>query len=120
MENIKVVNIEPETLTFNDGTQLVSSHRTECCEHHYIDFSDLDITELEDLEFDLTKDSFFNRITGYGIEMLPKNGYPVRIPGYGSNNGYYSSEINLLVLTANDEVLKSYDVSACQVIDSNN
>ena len=73
------------------------------------------LVDFDGLLFDLTSDSFFERIEGYGITLKPLNGHPVRIPGYGFNNGYYSSN---LILTLNNKkgFVKSFDISDCQEI----
>lgn len=76
---------------------------------------DLTLSDFEGLEFDLTTDDFFERIEGFGIALKPTNGHPVRIPGYGSNNGYYSSKLDL-ILTDGKTFTKTYDISECQVI----
>lgn len=112
MRKIKVVKIEDNKLIFDDGTKLYSYHEQDCCENHYLDFADLNIMDFEGLEFDLTNEKFFNRIEDYGIELKPINGHVVRVPGYGSNNGYYSSEI-LLVIEKN-KTQERYDVTECQ------
>jgi len=114
MKNLKVVKIESNMLVFEDGTKLLSEHGRVCCEKHYLCFDDLDISDFDDLEFDLTNDDFFNRVEGYGIELKPIKGYVVRVPGYGDNTGYYSSNIDLLIVDANGKKIKSYDVSVCQ------
>lgn len=114
MKNLKAVKIENDELVFNDGTRLLSNHDQDCCEWHYLDFEDLDISDFDGLEFDLTNDDFFNRVEDYGIELKPINGHVVRIPGYGSNNGYYGSNIDLIIADANGKTIKSYDVSECQ------
>ena len=59
MKNLKVVKIENDELVFNDGNRLLSNHDQDCCEHHYLDFADLDLTDFDELEFDLTSDDFF-------------------------------------------------------------
>lgn len=117
MKNLKVVKIQYDTLVFDDGTKLSSHHEQNCCESHYLSFDDLDIKDFEGLEFDLTKDDFFSRISGYGISLRPIKGHPVRVAGYGSNNGYYSSDISLLITNSDGETIKSYDVTECQDID---
>lgn len=114
MKNLKVVKIENKGLVFNDGTQLFSEHEQDCCEWHYLDFSDLNLSDFDGLEFNLIGDDFFNRIEDYGIELKPINGHSVRVPGYGMNNGYYSSYIDLVIVDANNKTIKSYDVSECQ------
>jgi len=115
MKNLKVVKIENDELVFNDGTRLSSYHSQDCCESHYLDFAHLDVTDFDELEFDLTGDDFFNRVNDYGIELKPLNGQIVRVPGYGSNNGYYSSDINLIITDVRGNLIKSFDVSECQL-----
>ena len=73
------------------------------------------MADFEGLEFDLTNDNFFKRIDGYGIELIPINGFSVKIPGYGSNNGYYSANLDL-ILTDGKNFQKTYDITECQVI----
>jgi hypothetical protein len=114
MKNLKVVKIENDELVFNDGTKLLSDHDGMCCESHYLDFADLDITDFDGLEFDLTSDDFFRRVEGYGIELKPIKGHVVRVPGYGYNNGYYSEDIDLVIADSNGNTIKSFDVTKCQ------
>jgi hypothetical protein len=66
------------------------------------------------LEFNLEDNEFFKRIPGYGIELIPINGLSVKVPGYGVNSGYYSSDITL-ELSKNGEIVNSFDVTECQV-----
>jgi len=115
MRNLKVVKVSSLELLFDDGTKLTSDHEQDCCESHYLDFSDLDISDFEGLEFDLTNDNFFNRIECYGIELKPIKGHSVKVNGYGDNNGYYGDNIDLIIEEANGNTVKSYDVSKCQV-----
>lgn len=75
------------------------------------------LVDFDELEFDLVSDDFFERIEGYGIALNPLVGHSVRIPGYGENNGYYSSELNL-VLKDRNGFLKVFDISKCQKINS--
>lgn len=113
MNKLKVIKIDSDSIEFENGIQLYSDHDQDCCESHYLDFSDLTIEDFENLEFDLTNDDFFNRIEGYGIELIPVNGFSVKIPGYASNNGYYSSNLSLIV-TDNKQFNKFFDISECQ------
>lgn len=113
MEKLKVVKVDSDYIEFENGTKLYSNHDDECCESHYLSMSDLKLEDFEGLEFDLTNDNFFKRIEGYGIELVPINGHSVKIPGYGDNNGYYSSHLDL-VLEYADRSIKIYDISECQ------
>lgn len=114
MNKLKVVKIDSELIEFENGISLYSHHDRDCCENHWLSFSDLTFADFEGLEFDLTTDNFFNRIEDYGIELIPIHGHSVKVPGYGSNNGYYSSEL-ILCLSGNG-VNKEFDISTCQVI----
>ena len=113
MKNLKVVKIDSDSLEFDNGVKLYSNHVQDCCESHYLSLSDLTLADFEGLEFDLTNDDFFERIEDYGIALKPIKGFPVRIPGYGSNNGYYSSKLDL-ILTNDKDFTKTYDISECQ------
>lgn len=93
---------------------MYSNHDSDCCEHHWLSFEHLGLIDFEGLEFDLTNDEFFARIDGYGIALIPINGHPVRIPGYGSNNGYYSTNLELVI--SGGGINKSYDITECQEI----
>jgi len=113
MKNLKVVKVDGDCVVFDNGVILSSYHESDCCESHELDFSDLTIEDFEGLEFDLSGDDFFNRIEDYGIELVPVMGHSVKVPGYGSNNGYYSSHLDLIV-TDNDKFRKTYDITECQ------
>ena len=112
---VKVVSISDDWITFDNGARLYSNHKSDCCESHYLSLADLALAEFEGLEFDISNDNFFERSVGYGIALKPLNGHPVRIPGYGYNNGYYSSQLDLILKGNGFE--KVYDVSDCQVIE---
>lgn len=111
---MKVIKVNGDSICFDDGTVLSSDHQQDCCEHHYLDFSDIKLDDFDGLEFNLNSNDFFNRVVDYGIELIPISGHPVRIPGYGSNNGYYSSNLSL-ELTGT--ITKTFDISECQAVD---
>jgi len=117
MNNVKVIKIDDESLTFDNGVVLSSNHVAECCESHYLYLADLTIADFDGLEFDISTDDFFERIEDYGIALKPLNGHPVRIPGYGRNNGYYSSRLDL-VLSDNSGFSKLFDISECQAFEA--
>jgi len=115
MKNLKVIKIDSETVEFENGLKLYSNHDSDCCEFHYLSLEDLKMEDFDGLEFDLTNDDFFKRIEDYGIELIPVKGHSVKIPGYGYNNGYYSSQLDL-ILTNGKDFTKTYDISECQNI----
>jgi hypothetical protein len=116
---VHVVSVGSDGLRFSDGTELTSDHESDCCEWHYLDFSDLNLEDFDGLEFDLfmktpTGYAFFERIDGYGIALKPISGHPVRIPGYGRNNGYYSTNLTL-ILTKDGSSIR-FGITECQDI----
>lgn len=114
MEKSKIVSVNKEYLLFDTGYKLESDHDQGCCESHYLDFDGVSDQPYEDLEFDLSNDKFFNRVEGFGIELIPVSGSPLRIAGYGDNNGYYSSNLDLLLTHEENKVKKIYDITDCQ------
>lgn len=111
----KVTKVTSDFIEFDNEVRLFSDHSQDCCENHYLDFSDITLADFEGLEFDLAGEDFFERIEDYGIALKPMSGFPVRIPGYGYNNGYYSSNLSLILKGTNFE--KRFDITECQVIE---
>lgn len=111
---MKVVRVSDEGLEFDNGYKLYDYHDQDCCENHYLDWSPLSLEDFEGLNFDLNTDNFFDRIEDYGIALKPLNGFPVRIAGYGSNNGYYSSNLTLVLQVGDRKI--NFSISECQNI----
>lgn len=111
----KVVLVTSDYLQFDDRSQLYSDHVSDCCERHWLAFNDLSISDFEGLDFDLSGPDFFEKIEGFGIRLVPTNGHPVSVPGYGSNNGYYSS--NLTLVLKKEGFRAEFDISECQEIE---
>lgn len=114
LKALKVTSVDGEGITFEGGITLSSYHNPNCCETHSLDFEPLSLADFEGMRFNLDGEGFFKRIEGYGIELLPIQGHPVRIAGYGINNGYYSSDLELVVSGPNYRAV--YDVTECQKI----
>lgn len=83
---------------------------------HYLWWGDHRLSDFEGMEFDITGDSFFRRIDGYGIELIAKDGRTVQVAGHGESRGDYSSEMSLCVYDFSGNVLKRYDITDCQII----
>lgn len=111
----KIKEIKNDIIYFENGYELYSDHDQDCCESHYLDFEHIDESDYKDLEFDLSKDDFFTRIPGYGIQLNALNNFPLRIPGYGSNNGYYSDNLTL-ILKDNFKEKTTFDITDCQEV----
>lgn len=112
---MKVVKVDATGLEFEDGTKLYSQHERDCCESHELYFQDLTIDDFDGLEFDLTDSAFFRVIPDYGIELMPKQGHSVKIAGHGSNNGYYSTNLTLVVDSGNGYI-RTFNITECQDI----
>jgi hypothetical protein len=113
---IAIKNEDDGVIEFSNGYTLTTHHESDCCEHHYWSLTDLTINDFDGLEFDLDDDNFFGRIEGYGICLVPIDGFPIRIPAYGSNNGYYSQNLSL-VLTKDNKTINEFDITKCQDVD---
>lgn len=113
MNKLKVVKLESESIVFDNGIILSSDHDQDCCESHYLWFNDLTLKDFQGLEFDFSNDNFFKRVDGYGIELIPIKGFPVRIPAYADNNGYYSDNLTLTISDGTG-FYKGYDITECQ------
>ncbi|UFK09572.1 hypothetical protein [Xanthomonas phage DES1] len=111
----KVIKLDG-CLIFDDGHVLSSDHDQDCCESHWLDFIGLVNDDFKGLDFDLSEESFFERVEDFGIRLLPVNGHPIPIPGYGANNGYYSSNLTLVLQLPNGKN-KKFDITECQVLD---
>ena len=109
----KVTQVNADFILFEDGSKLYSDHDHDCCENHYINWKDLSLKDFEGLEFDLSNDNFFTAIPGYGIALNPIKGHPVRVAGYGENNGYYSTNLTLVL---EQKQTRKFDVTNCQDI----
>ncbi len=100
---------------------LSSHHKPDCCEIHYLDFSQVDPLDFEGLEFNF-EGQFFEKVEGFGIRLLPSNkrNMAIPIPGYGINNGYYSTNLTLVltIIAPDKKIIKKqlFDIEECQVI----
>lgn len=107
----KIVKVSDSGLELDCGTRIYDYHPQDCCEQHYLDWSAVDPSDLVGKEIHL--DDFFERVDGYGIRIKVVGDHPVAVAGYGDNNGYYSSEI-LLVVDKPGLTPVEYDISECQ------
>ena len=111
---VKVIYVDKDVVRFDDQSELSSDHDQDCCEHHYLDFSGHSLSDFEGLEFDLSSPDFFEKVEDYGIRLLPVNGHPISVPGYGYNNGYYSA--NLTLVLERPSGTTTFDITECQEV----
>lgn len=108
---VKVLSLDSEGIYLENDYSIYSIHDRECCENHWLAFDSLEFSEIEDALFDFDK-PWFEKVEGYGIKLLPVNMHPISIPGYGDNNGYYSS--NLTLVLSHPTEIKEFDIEECQ------
>ena len=111
---VTITKVYDEVVEFDNGGRLQSHHDSDCCERHWLDFGTAE-EELIGKQLDLSTE-FFERVPEYGIRLNVIGNHPVSVAGYGNNNGYYSSYIDLVVLDKDGTVLQRHDVSDCQEI----
>jgi len=111
---IKIKSLDGNGITFEDGTKIYSDHDSDCCEWHELDTEGIDFDEVKDLEFDtsLPLEELIEKVDGYGIRIKSSNNFPLSIPGYGYNNGYYSDNLTLYLTQGNRN--ESLDITECQ------
>jgi hypothetical protein len=112
MKTTKIKEITSDSIVFENGFALYSHHDQDCCEEHYLDFNSVESEAVKDLEFDLSDDNFFNKVSNFGIRLLPINGHPISIPGYSINNGYYSDKLVLKLKGLGTD--REFDITECQ------
>lgn len=114
LNKIQVVKVDEYSLEFENNVTLTSEHEDDCCEQHYLSFKDLTLEDFSGLYFDLSNELFFERIPGYGIALQPIEGFPVRVPGYGYNNGYYSDNLALELFDGTNTTV--FAITECQTV----
>lgn len=114
---MKIVKVEEERIIFDNGSVLESYHEQDCCENHYVDFTsindqgfenenfpeqlrDIISTEADPLEVDEWGE--FNISSFFNIKDKQGNKYTLTI--YNSNNGYYSTDVSLILTHKNGDV----------------
>jgi hypothetical protein len=115
MEFIKCLGLVNGELKFENNVSMFDIHDQDCCESHYLSYDNLTSKDFEGLEFNLSNDDFIEGVDGSGIRLKPLNNHPIFIPGYGSNNGYYSSELTLII-AKNNEIVREIDITDFQDI----
>lgn len=101
---MKIKKIEYGMIEFDNGNILADHHQQDCCEHVYADFENLQVlTKIgsnsmssEDLEFDENLFANIELMEGVGFKIKDKNGIELFVSCYDIQNGYYSSDLELV------------------------
>lgn len=104
---MKIIEIEDNFIKFNNGYKLEAYHEQDCCEDVYADFNILKtynvstvtgkIINIKDIDFKETLVDLVNGINGAGFNMISKIEENFFVPCYNSQNGYYSSKLELIL-----------------------
>ena len=91
----KIVHTEDNCLRFADGTTITCNHEQDCCEYNYANFDAIDDI-CRATKFDTSK-LVIEPIEGSGFRFGNKPTKMFFVPCYFSQNGYYSSDIDVYV-----------------------
>lgn len=106
---VKVEKFDDEGLKLSDGTTILDHHDQDCCEHVYADWKQLADQGIEDVEFESLY--IFGK-SEHGI-IIKENRWGTSdylVPCYNRQNGYYSSQLELIADLAEGATLR-VDVS---------
>lgn len=116
---MKIKDIKENWITFDNGLEMSSYHKSECCEDHYVDFSAMLGQGYEGQEFSeklsemivldekgkVSNDDFsetfesgskYKKDIDYTfVKIKDLRGNTYTLPIYNSNNGYYSDNVDI-------------------------
>ena len=104
---MKIKEINKEKIVFDNGYELEYYHEQDCCEHVYADFEVVKdynvstktgkIINIKDIDFEEHLEYLIQGIENEGFNMISKIGEKFFVPCYNEQNGYYSSELELIL-----------------------
>lgn len=104
---MKIKNITESNIIFDNGYELEAFHDRDCCEDVYADFSVLqtynvsNITgntiNIREIDFEENLNKLVKGIEGQGFNLISKIGENFFVPCYNEQNGYYSSNLTLIL-----------------------
>lgn len=108
---MKIIKITPNYVEFDNGSIIESDHNNDCCESHYVDFTSLLHQGAENADFPrnlldlVVKKSYENENESkYDyeswqsfIDIKDKKGHKYTLTIYNSNNGYYGTDVRLIL-----------------------
>lgn len=103
-EKVTILKINDESIELSNGMEIASHHDQDCCEHVYADFSLIELSDKKDIEF---SEILIKKVDGLGFLF---NG--ILINCYNSQNGYYSSDLELICIKDGKKVF-AMDISRC-------
>ena len=117
---MKILYITDEKIIFDNGYILKYYHVQDCCENVYADFEILNTYNLstktgkeiniKEIDFEEDMRHLIEGIKDTGFNMISKIGEKFFIPCYNEQNGYYGSDLEL-ILIKNDDIYESFNIS---------
>ena len=89
---MKITKVTDDGIYFDNGNYILDCHDVMCCEYNYADYSQLEEIALE-TEFD--EELIFEEVKYEGFRF-GNEGKMFFVPCYSEQNGYYSSDVNIL------------------------
>ena len=90
---MKILEVTDLRITFDNGSEITFDHVPDCCEYNYAAFKQIEERALE-IEFD--EKLIFEAVEGCGFRFGSEGTEMFFIPCYSDQNGYYSSDIDIL------------------------
>ena len=116
---MKIKEIKEEEIIFDNDYILKYYHEQDCCENVYADFEvlkDYNVStktgktiNIKDIDFEEHLDYLIQGVKGVGFNIISKIGEKFFIPCYNSQNGYYSSMLELILVRNN--ITENMDIS---------
>jgi len=105
-----ITKIDDERITFNDGSYIMFEHIPDCCEWNYADFSILTAANNEIFNLRFSKVDIFPKEEGF---ILALDNRKFWIPCYSSQNGWYSSDLDVFYFDKHEDLIKEINLD-CQ------
>lgn len=104
---MKIKEIKEDGIIFDNGYELEYYHEQDCCEHVYADFDILSnynlstkigkTINIKEIDFKEELEELIEGIQEQGFNMVSKIEEKFFVPCYNEQNGYYSSELELIL-----------------------
>lgn len=90
---MRIFEVTDLLITFDNGYEITFDHVRDCCEYNYAAFKQIEERALE-VEFD--DNLIFEAVEGCGFRFGSEGVEMFFIPCYSEQNGYYSSDLDIL------------------------
>ena len=104
---MKIKQIDEDEIIFDNNYKLKCYHKQDCCENVYADFEMLKNynvsvktgknIKIKEIEFVETLELLIDGVPGAGFNIISIIGEKFFIPCYNEQNGYYSSNLELIL-----------------------